>query len=214
MTRQAICAWFSLHVAPSTPFAPQLLIRILLTIETPFFPAWPLLIDASLDPGDIYQSTALHISRSIAPRLRLILLIGTLPSGTYTHTASIRARQNIYPLSHIRRVSSVNFCGSPASPDTDLHRRQPNSLAHTSSNISLHTLYQHSTPPHSSTLLSPYPNEKSLGLMNGSPRPVGAGGLLPPAPIITTKDVDAAPKFLGMPLKYVSYVLLPHAYPA
>ncbi|KAG9127025.1 hypothetical protein FRC07_001001 [Ceratobasidium sp. 392] len=103
------------------------------------------------------------------------------------------------------RVSSVNFCGSPASPDTDLHRRQPNTLAHTSSNVSLHGLYQHSTPPSSTTLFQPYPQEKSSATMNGSPKP---NGLLPAAPINGPKDVDTTPRFLGMPLKYVSLVTL------
>ncbi|KAG8734183.1 hypothetical protein FRC11_009839 [Ceratobasidium sp. 423] len=42
--------------------------------------------------------------------------------------------------------------------------------------------------------------------MNGSSKP-GANGLLPPAPI-TPKDVDTTPRFLGMPLKYVSLVTL------
>ncbi|KAF8758591.1 Nucleotide-sugar transporter [Rhizoctonia solani] len=73
-------------------------------------------------------------------------------------------------------VTSVNLCGSPASPDTDLHRRQPNSLAHQSSNLSLNALYQHNTPPTSST--PPAPSEKNH--MNGSPKPAGANGLLPP----------------------------------
>ncbi|KAG8748297.1 hypothetical protein FRC10_007687 [Ceratobasidium sp. 414] len=44
--------------------------------------------------------------------------------------------------------------------------------------------------------------------MNGSPRPVGTHGLLPPAPIQSPKDVDTTPRFLGMPLKYVSLVTL------
>lgn len=44
--------------------------------------------------------------------------------------------------------------------------------------------------------------------MNGSLKPVGMSGLLPPAPITPAKDVDATPKFLGMPLKYVSLVTL------
>ncbi|KAG9097568.1 hypothetical protein FRC06_007419 [Ceratobasidium sp. 370] len=106
----------------------------------------------------------------------------------------------------MHRVSSVNFCGSPASPDTDLHRRQPNTLTHTSSNVSLHGLY--STPPSSASLLQPYPLEKSSPLMNGLPKPAGANGLLPPAPIHSPKDVDTTPRFLGMPLKYVSLVTL------
>ncbi|CAE6419148.1 unnamed protein product [Rhizoctonia solani] len=102
-------------------------------------------------------------------------------------------------------VSSVNLCGSPASPDTDLHRRQPNSLAHQSSNLSLNALYQRTTPPTSTTQLAPYPSEKSH--MNGSSKLGGANGLLPPAPI-TPKEVDTTPRFLGMPLKYVSLVTL------
>ncbi|CAE6414055.1 unnamed protein product [Rhizoctonia solani] len=102
-------------------------------------------------------------------------------------------------------VSSVNLCGSPASPDTDLHRRQPNSLTHQSSNLSLNALYQRSTPPTSSPALAPYPSEKAH--MNGSSKPAGANGLLPPAPI-TPKEVDTTPRFLGMPLKYVSLVTL------
>ncbi|CAE6490246.1 unnamed protein product [Rhizoctonia solani] len=102
-------------------------------------------------------------------------------------------------------VSSVNLCGSPASPDTDLHRRQPNSLAHQSSNLSLNALYQRTTPPPSSTLLAPYPSEK--GHMNGASKPPGPNGLLPSAPI-APKDVDTTPRFLGMPLKYVSLVTL------
>ncbi|KEP55265.1 UDP-galactose transporter Gms1 [Rhizoctonia solani 123E] len=89
-------------------------------------------------------------------------------------------------------VSSVNLCGSSGSPDTDLHRRP--TLTHQSSNLSLHTVYQH-TPPAS------FPSEKPP--MNGSSKP----GLLPPA-IITPKDVDTTPRFLGMPLKYVSLVTL------
>ncbi|KAG8686721.1 hypothetical protein FRC08_012352 [Ceratobasidium sp. 394] len=116
-----------------------------------------------------------------------------MPDKTYYH-----------PPAH--RVSSVNFCGSPASPDTDLHRRQPNTLAHTSSNASLHGLY--STPPSSTNLLQPYPQEKHSSLMNGSPKPAGANGLLPPAPIHSPKEVDTTPRFLGMPLKYVSLVTL------
>ncbi|CAE6500506.1 unnamed protein product [Rhizoctonia solani] len=102
-------------------------------------------------------------------------------------------------------VSSVNLCGSPASPDTDLHRRQPNSLAHQSSNLSLNALYQRATPPTSEAQLAPYSSEKAH--MNGSSKPPGANGLLPPAPI-TPKDVDTTPRFLGMPLKYVSLVTL------
>ncbi|QRW14514.1 UDP-galactose transporter [Ceratobasidium sp. AG-Ba] len=105
----------------------------------------------------------------------------------------------------LHRVTSVNFCGSPASPDTDLHRRQPNTLAHTSSNVSLHALYQHATPPPSSALLQPLSQEKQA--MNGSSKPV-VNGLLPAATIGTPKDVDNTPKFLGMPLKYVSLVTL------
>ncbi|KAJ1309813.1 hypothetical protein OPQ81_006578 [Rhizoctonia solani] len=105
----------------------------------------------------------------------------------------------------LSRVSSVNLCGSPASPDADLHRRQPNTLAHQSSNLSLNALYQSATPPTSTTLLPPYPSEKAH--MNGSSKPTGANGLLPSAPI-TPKDVDTTPRFLGMPLKYVSLVTL------
>ncbi|CAE7106736.1 unnamed protein product [Rhizoctonia solani] len=115
------------------------------------------------------------------------------------NVASTSLQEVSKPKRRLSRVSSVNLCGSPASPDTDLHRRQPNSLAHQSSNLSLNALYQHNT---SSTQLAPYPPEKA---MNGSSKP--ANGLLPPAPI-TPKEVDATPRFLGMPLKYVSLVTL------
>jgi len=146
--------------------------------------------------------TVLHIPHhSLLPRRRLETFF-------FLNVAPTSIQEVSKPKRRLSRVSPVNFCGSPASPDTDLHRRQPNTLAHTSSNVSLHGLYQYSTPPSSTSLLQPYPQEKYSSLMNGSPKPAGANGLLPPASIHSPKDVDTTPRFLGMPLKYVSLVTL------
>ncbi|QRW27448.1 UDP-galactose transporter [Rhizoctonia solani] len=127
--------------------------------------------------------------------------LGPVPRSTVGNSLTLTLRLHLVIFGDL--VTSVNLCGSPASPDTDLHRRQPNSLAHQSSNLSLNALYQHNTPPTSST--PPAPSEKNH--MNGSPKPAGANGLLPPA-TITPKEVDTTPRFLGMPLKYVSLVTL------